>query len=737
MKKNSLVTALLFFVAIQAKIQAQPMFGIWKARQDLVPTYLDVRGSMVISKWQQIQPNAPSGSSDGFNWTGLDNDLKANTTSYTVLLVYIWSANTNVFPPLWMFKAPLGTGTLDYVDLLNCTAQNTCSGTCTSSGFYAPPFYDAGFKSNFKTMITKVRQRIADVVSGAAGVDNTTKLAYQKIISVQACMGSTGDYPDYKGYCVTGAAASTDFSAYFYEMSQYFDAAYSGSSIRVLHNPGNNNTAQINWVLGSNSPVNSPSHPWLKMGDVGHAYQLNGEKDYYNTIHVTNGEKLFVPLNSEYVRTRSEMANDVTGSGWWKAPNPADPINYYGYLDPNRPYRNMFALFGSALYFGLDMSNQVEELQNGTAGSNPYQKAFDFYNKYTDQKDPATATKAFCMLRDALDASNTTRFPEGTLYGTYTMATTNQLKDRFQKIQSNTTDQFSLKGAKLEDVDNAVGGALGNRGAHGINDVGDNIIETNFERYITQIAPDLNGNGLADEPLYTTCNSYWNVPTSDVNAFFGRNAKSIYSLNGSTAKAGMYFTISDNFLSTYQGNLKFTIWYLDKDNLNWTFRYKPIGATEATILTVPKGNTNSWKYYTVTVDASAFKNRNALAYKSDFSLYATTASPTVPKETIFSLIEIEKTGSPLQAKSMNTKNTADEFSISPNPASDHFTVAAKNKKIISSLAVYNQFGKLILLKKINNNSTVINRNEIGNAPGIYFVNIVVNGEILRKELKVL
>ncbi|MEJ7672666.1 MAG: hypothetical protein WKF59_08120 [Chitinophagaceae bacterium] len=37
---------------------------------------------------------------------------------------------------------------------------------------------------------------------------------------------------------------------------------------------------------------------------------------------------------------------------------------------------------------------------------------FRFFNQYAGQRDPATATGAFCILRDVLDIADTDRFPE-------------------------------------------------------------------------------------------------------------------------------------------------------------------------------------------------------------------------------------------------------------------------------------------------------------------------------------
>src|SRR4030095_6688775 len=118
----------------------------------------------------------------------------------------------------------------------------------------------------------------------------------------------------------------------------------------------------------------------------------------------------------------SDLANNDVNVGWWKM----------------HPPRNMFTLFASMLYYGLDLSDQMP-----TYIKNPlYQPAFDFFNKYAGEKDTATAAHAMCALRDGLDASNAVRFPAAQ-YGTVNR-NNNQ---RYINIQK----KYSSKGALLED----------------------------------------------------------------------------------------------------------------------------------------------------------------------------------------------------------------------------------------------------------------------------------------------
>lgn len=731
MKKTRLNLSifLVIFVLISASVHAQTdTFGVWKADPSIALTYSDVRGSMVIVKWQQFQMGPTT-----FNWTSFDNALKSNTIGSTVLLVWIWSVNTNVFPPSFMFKPPLGTGTLDTVPLKNCTGSN-CSGTCTvDPTVKAPPFYSAEFKSYFKIMIDSVKRRINNVLTGVVSVNATTLQAYQRIVAIQACLGSTGDYPSYKGYC---ADTAVDFDAYFYEMSHYYDSVYKNNAqgIHVLHNPGNSNFPQIEWVLGKSNSYPAPTKPWLKMGDVGHGYQLYGEKNYYATI-TSNG--IFSLKNGQYIRSRSEMATDVTTSGWWKAPGVGDP----GYPDPGRPYRNMLALLGSAAHFGLDMSNQIGELSDGTSGNNPYKNAFDFYNRHAGKKDASTATYGFCMLRDGLDASDIVRFPEGGEYGHYyTSGHSDSMYARFRKIQSH----FAANGAVLQDTVAAIGGSLANRGANGINDVGDSIITTNYERYLKQILPnfDLDGDGNRDS-LYKTCDGYWNVKNSgNQNAVYGRYAKGIINKYGRRA---LYFDIDNAFVNSAD-SIRIYVTYLDSvasPNSNgrdfWRLKYKDSSGTNLS-RTVYKdlSNTHTWKTDSVTIKASWFQNKNS--FVSDFFIdtYDTDSGATKMQPDIFALIEIRKIpATPGVAQAKSTVKTESVVMIYPNPAADRFIVTNRDKKPMEMISIYTQSGVLVMQKKINTVFANVSRSEIGNRAGTYFINVTIDGVVHIKELKVL
>jgi len=82
-----------------------------------------------------------------------------------------------------------------------------------------------------------------------------------------------------------------------------------------------------------------------------------------------------------------------------------------------------------------------------------------------------------CALRDALDASDSIRFPPGA-YG----AVSRTNAQRYTNIQN----KYSSRGALLNDVFHAMADENVTSGATGTNDVGWRMIPGNYDRYLHQ-----------------------------------------------------------------------------------------------------------------------------------------------------------------------------------------------------------------------------------------------------------
>src|SRR5919197_3183565 len=115
-------------------------------------------------------------------------------------------------------------------------------------------------------MIQKVHQHVETLPTAVRN----------KIIGVQGCFGSTGDYISYKGEVDQQYyLSSADFYMLFQEFTQYYYDEYKNTvpKIALLSNPRNNNDDGNEWVV-----QNCPGG-WLKCGTLGKAYQLNDELD--------------------------------------------------------------------------------------------------------------------------------------------------------------------------------------------------------------------------------------------------------------------------------------------------------------------------------------------------------------------------------------------------------------------------------------------------------------------------
>ncbi len=168
----------------------------------------------------------------------------------------------------------------------------------------------------------------------------------------------------------------------------------------------------------------------------------------------------------------------------------------------------------------------------------------------------ALATNAKCALKDALDASDSIRFPSS-IYGIVSQTNTSRYK--------NIYNAYSSYGAKLEDVSAVTGYDLGCLSAKGTNDVGWHLLPGNYERYLHQI----NANA--------TSAGYWNVDDADSLAMYGRYARGFDVANNKNA---LYFDVDDNFLrnarlkGAYPVTIEIT--YFDSGNGSWSLFYDAV-----------------------------------------------------------------------------------------------------------------------------------------------------------------
>jgi hypothetical protein len=565
MSRNYLFTALLSLLcAIATDANAQTIdtstynAGIWQymsnplSKQDQP----EVQGRLTKSfRWADIEP-----SPNVWNWVNFDSVL---TDAADDGLPIIFLVFTKQDAPDWLFTNGVPK-VIEKDDAGNVTG-------------YAPYYADTAYNRYFKRMISTVSQHVATLPDAVR----------KQIIAVQACFGSTGDYISYKGNVAPQYQLTNDqFFGLFKDFSQYYYDQYRtyNPSIRLLSNPSNTGDDQYFWLL-----QNCPGS-WFKQTMVGKGYQLNDEKTKSGWLYsIMNNRQ-----NGAFLRTRCEITGDGVVSGWWN----------------ECPYKNMFALMCYGIYWGLDWSNQSPTQLNDPL----FDSAFNFFNKYAGQKDPAKSTNAICVLKDAIDASDVKRFPEN-IYGTATRNTARML---------NVLAPFTTYGAKQEDPATATLDEYSTLSSKGINDVGWDIFPGNYDRYLHQI----NANN--------TSAGYWNVQSSDPNTMYGRFARGFDLNNGKNA---LYFAVDSAFLNNAPLDGKYPVMieitYLDKGAGKFKLFYDAETDTNKPALAVTCKNTGLWKKASVTLTDAYFGKRGKTG--SDFYIKSTGT-----ENVLFSVVELAR-----------------------------------------------------------------------------------------------
>ncbi len=532
-------------------------YGIWQSFGNPIAksTAPEIKGRLVNFRWADIEP-----SPNVWNWVAMDTAFASRSKDSLPIIFLVY---TKQDAPDWLYS--------NGVPKVN---EKDASGNITG---WSPYYANAQYKSYFKRMIDSVFIHVT-------GLPDSIR---SKIIAVQACFGSTGDYISYKGtvdaqYNLT----ANDFFILFKEFTQkyYDDYKNTNPKIYILSNPQNNGPNQMNWLT-----ANTPGG-WIKTGSLGKGFQLNDEVTKSSWLYPI----LNTPQNGNWVRARCEITGDGVNQGWWL----------------KSPYKNMFTLMCYGIYWGLDWSNQ----DNNFILDHAFDSAFGIYNRYAGQKIPDQSVYAMCMLKDALDASDAVRFP-ASQYGTVA-----KTQNRF----NNVLQPFIPYGAKLEDPANALLSEIFNLDATGTNDVGWGIFPGNYDRFLHQ----LNANA--------TSAGYWNIYTADTTSMFGRFARGFDLAKG---KDGLYFDLDSAFLSYAPLNAKYPveveITYLDSGYGKFQIYYDSKDDANKPSIQVSCNNTKTWKKISVALNDAYFGNRSVNG--SDF--YVKNAGT---ENVIFTLVELKR-----------------------------------------------------------------------------------------------
>jgi hypothetical protein len=542
----------------QASNSISPTAGIWGDYGPVASakTYPEQHGRLVNINWSDIET-----SNNNWSWSVFDSDVSQHIADSMPIIILLY---TGPNAPNWIYS----NGGVPKVNATDST------GTVVAS---SPYYLDSNYNNYFKRMISNVKQHIQSYPSATRNL----------IIGIQGCYGSTGDQIAYKGNVPAKyAISSTQFDSLFKVYSLYYYNQYKDltPAIHLLSNPSATDSSQTLWLMN-----NCPGG-WIKCGLFAKGSQINMELDrnawMYNILNQ--------PQNGQFVMSRSEITGPQTSAGWWV----------------KNHYKEMFGIMCYAIYWGLDWPNETSAI---IIDPN-YDSTFAFFNKYAGQKIPGLATNAMCALKDALDASDSTRFPSGT-YGAVTQNAT-----RFTNIYN----AYSSYGAKLEDMPTALGNDQNCLNAKGTNDVGWHLLPGNYERFLHQI----NANA--------TSAGYWNVNSADSNSMYGRYARGFDIANN---KTGLYFDVEDNFLrnaplnGAYPTTIEVT--YLDSGYGSWQLFYDAVGNNNKASITVTCTNTQKWIKAQVTLTDANFGNGSV--NNSDFYI-----KNTGTQNVIFSVVELSR-----------------------------------------------------------------------------------------------
>ncbi len=564
--RQFIISILLFAVTTANSQSVKKLFGnsgIWgdySSPPVMQSTCPWVKGRLVNVNWADIEtaPNV-------WSWDAFDSDINQHIADSLPIIFMVY---TDDHAPNWLYA--------NGVPKVNETDNN---GNIIG---YSPYFLDNDYNFYFKRMIDSVKQHLQSMPLSTRN----------KITGVQGCYGSTGDQICYEGNVPRQYAISTtQFDSLFkvYSLYYYNDYHTLNPAVALLSNANYNDPTEDYWL------ADSCPGGWMKCGTMAKGSQLNTEGDRLSWLY----DMLNKPTSGRYVKARCEITGNNIFSGWWT----------------NNQYKEMFGIMCYDIFWGLDWPNETPTILKDAN----FDSSFAFFNKYAGQKVAGLATNALCALKDALDASDSIRFPSS-VYGKVSQTNTTRYK--------NICNDYSSYGAKLQDVNAATGSENDNLSAAGTNDVGWHLLPGNYERYLHQI----NANA--------TSAGYWNIDDSHNTVMYGRYGRGFDLVKNRNA---LYFDIDDNFLrnaplnSAYPVTIEIT--YFDSGYGSWQLYYDAQSNTNKSSVQVSCTNTGTWKKKQVVLHDARFGNGSL--GNSDFYI-----SNTGSENVIFSVIELSRPPQP-------------------------------------------------------------------------------------------
>lgn len=541
-KKFWITFILIAFFVQQGNTQQsalpQDAYGVWiRGGTENYKLFDGFKGQRINYEWSDVQPN----DSLHFKWDDLQKDLdyayQNNTYVYASIMVGPDS-------PEWIYKNNL-------VPKVSTTASG-------EKWDYWPYYLDPDYKRLYFKLIEEFAHFLR-----TQPPEITKRIAY-----VQGMVGCTGDVGLYKGdainpdYAISEAQEKVFYLEVFEQFKTHFNDGDEGKKIPLVFNGNAMHpiTDPVQWAW-----MNNYIDPIVGFGIKGSAYMrghhLTGEKDYIDTW-----KKYLVNPVGMQIFSRGEMDQTWT--------HPLYQINvpmgfYWGMLSGLNTGLSVWDITESAIEYAAGPSEDAAIVRD----------VFRTFNKYAPQIYPATASAAYIIFHEGLNAENTTKFPEAE----FGNASQNNLK-RYEAICA----AYAERGAKMNDLEAASYGQVWQRNNQtGFNDAGWSIEEGNYERWIEQINPD------------ETSRSLWRVrgKIDENSSIYDRFARSFHPDVDT-----MYFKYHNELFSTYlPKTLTYTITWLDQNaGSKWAFGYINKDGEIVKHEVEGKGD-NTWKKETFTI----------------------------------------------------------------------------------------------------------------------------------------
>ena len=546
---------------LQAQKVAVPIssYGTWD-RGEGIDDYSDPKVDYVLgietsAKWSDVQKHGPDKYDFSTIQAALDKAAKYNKK------VKI-SIGVGPDSPIWLY----GHG----VPLVKVKSGKPGK----HAKFPTYPYYlNDAYKKFYFALIEKFAEFLR----------NQPENKFDCIGFVQVKTGSTGDEAPYKGnpndkqYEISKKDWEDFRLEAFAQFKKYFNDAKDRQIVLTFNNVDPEKQPEaFNWVMNNIDPEIGFG---IKGGAYNRGHHLTGEQTF---------KEQWLPYLVNPKGTKLFSASEMDQSWSKQIFNTNTELGFY-----------WAAL--SAINTGLSSCNVSKSAIEYAHDHKEIRDIFKMYNKYAQQVYPQTATAAISVFHEGLNAADIIKFPES-IYG---QASRNS-NDRYINI----CKAYKGRGAKLDDLENVMEGQVRQREAQtGYNDVGWDIAEGNYERFLYQINADETSIGL-----------FRVRGTIDKNSSkYDRFAR---SFENSTGKNTMYFKFDDEmFTETLPQSLKFTITWLDKnEGSTWALIYSDGKRTKTAIEVKGKGD-NNWK--SVSIDIWDMNLGHSGMLGSDFSLVNT------------------------------------------------------------------------------------------------------------------